>query len=123
VPVPARYRRPAASRPAGSSPGESENGNLAKIEAYREQAQLFADVAEFDSRAHRDEVMESVVADFRVIELMKNSSPADMRPIRYAGFETFIGTRQISEPVLCEAIRGVREPDSSGRQPVLWPVL
>lgn len=93
MPGPARCRRPVASRLAGSSPGESQNRDLAKIEAYRELAQLFADVAEFDLRAHRDEVMERVMADSRVIEQMKIDSRADMSLMRYAGFETFVEAR------------------------------
>ncbi|MEP6464304.1 MAG: DUF1428 family protein, partial [Frankiaceae bacterium] len=39
---------------------------------------LTAAVAEFSSRAHRDEVMGNVLADPRVEALMQGESPADM---------------------------------------------
>ncbi len=51
---------------------------------------LTAAVAEFESRAHRDEVMEKVMADPRVKELMEGEELADMSQMRYGGFETFV---------------------------------
>ena len=50
---------------------------------------LTAAVAEFTSRAHRDEVMEKVLADPRVKEL-EGQEVADMSAMRYGGFETLV---------------------------------
>lgn len=43
-------------------------------------------VAEFRSRAHRDEVMK----DPRVVELVEGEELADMSQLRYGGFATFV---------------------------------
>jgi len=51
---------------------------------------LTAAVAEFTSRAHRDEVMERVLRDQRVVELMEGEPLADMAGMRYGGFRTFV---------------------------------
>jgi uncharacterized protein YbaA (DUF1428 family) len=51
---------------------------------------MTAAVAEFTSRAHRDEVMERVLADPRVKALMEGESPADMCRMRYGGFVPFV---------------------------------
>ena len=51
---------------------------------------LTAAVADFASRAHRDEVMAKVLADPRVTELMEGEPLADMSEMRYGGFETFV---------------------------------
>ena len=51
---------------------------------------MTAAVAEFTSRAHRDEVMERVLADPRVKALMEGESPADMSRMRYGGFAPFV---------------------------------
>ena len=51
---------------------------------------LTAAVAEFRSRAHRDEVMAKVLADPRVTTLMEGEQLADMDQMRYGGFETFV---------------------------------
>lgn len=51
---------------------------------------LTAAVAEFDSRAHRDAVMERVMADERVTALMAADSPADMSRMRYGGFRPLL---------------------------------
>jgi uncharacterized protein YbaA (DUF1428 family) len=51
---------------------------------------LTAAVAEFASRAHRDEVMEKVLKDPRVRALMEGEQLADMGRMRYGGFETFV---------------------------------
>jgi len=61
-------------------------------EALRVQAGelLTAAVAEFDSRAHRDEVMEKVMKDPRVAELMEGEGLADMGKMQYGGFQTFV---------------------------------
>lgn len=53
-------------------------------------AAMTAAVAEFTSRAHRDEVMERVLADPRVKALMEGESPADMSRMRYGGFAPFV---------------------------------
>lgn len=51
---------------------------------------LTAAVAEFDSRAHRDEVMGAVMEDPRVKEVMDGEQLADMSLMRYGRFETFV---------------------------------
>jgi len=51
---------------------------------------LTAAVVEFESRAHRDEVMQKVMQDPRVAELMKEESIANMEQMRYGGFETIV---------------------------------
>jgi len=52
---------------------------------------LTAAVAEFESRAHRDEVMEKVMEDPRVTELVEREPLTDMSKMRYGGFQTFVG--------------------------------
>lgn len=49
-----------------------------------------AAVAEFSSRAHRDEVMEKVMADPRVKEMTEGEEIADMSGMRFGGFETLV---------------------------------
>jgi uncharacterized protein YbaA (DUF1428 family) len=51
---------------------------------------LTAAVAEFESRAHRDEVMDKVMKDPRVTELVEGGQVADMSQMRYGGFKTFV---------------------------------
>lgn len=51
---------------------------------------MTAAVAEFTSRAHRDEVMGRVMADPRVTALLEGESPADMSRMRYGGFAPLI---------------------------------
>jgi uncharacterized protein YbaA (DUF1428 family) len=51
---------------------------------------LTAAVAEFESRAHRDEVMDKVMKDPRVTELLDGEPLADMGEMRYGGFQTFV---------------------------------
>ncbi|MBA2240595.1 MAG: DUF1428 family protein [Solirubrobacterales bacterium] len=51
---------------------------------------LTSAVAEFESRAHRDDVMARVLEDPRVKELMTQESPARMDKMRYGGFETIV---------------------------------
>jgi uncharacterized protein YbaA (DUF1428 family) len=51
---------------------------------------LTAAVAEFESRAHRDEVMDKVMKDSRVTEMVAGDEIADMSQMRYGGFETFV---------------------------------
>jgi uncharacterized protein YbaA (DUF1428 family) len=53
---------------------------------------MTAAVAEFDSRAHRDEVMENVMKDPRVVAMTEDEEEqiADMSAMRYGGFETFV---------------------------------
>ena len=51
---------------------------------------LTAAVAEFDSREHRDRVMEAVLKDPRVTALMEGEQLADMSRMRYGGFATFV---------------------------------
>jgi uncharacterized protein YbaA (DUF1428 family) len=50
---------------------------------------LTAAVAEFDSRAHRDEVMEKALADPRV-KSQEGEELTDMSQMRYGGFATFV---------------------------------
>lgn len=49
-----------------------------------------AAVAEFSSRAHRDEVMDKVMADPRVKEMTDGEEIADMSGMRFGGFQTFV---------------------------------
>ncbi len=51
---------------------------------------LTAAVAEFESRAHRDEVMAKVMADPRVTEMIEGEQVADMSQMRYGGFQAFV---------------------------------
>ena len=51
---------------------------------------MTAAVAEFESRAHRDEVMGKVMEDPRVKELIEAEQLAEMSKMRYGGFETFV---------------------------------
>jgi len=51
---------------------------------------LTAGVVEFESRAHRDEVMKNVMDDPRVGEMMKEEELADMKRMSYGGFEMFV---------------------------------
>jgi uncharacterized protein YbaA (DUF1428 family) len=51
---------------------------------------LTAAVAEFESRAHRDEVMDKVMKDPRVTEMAEAEQIADMSQMRYGGFQTFV---------------------------------
>jgi uncharacterized protein YbaA (DUF1428 family) len=51
---------------------------------------LTAAVAEFESRAHRDEVMDKVMNDPRVTEMVDGEQIADMSRMRYGGFQTFV---------------------------------
>ena len=53
-------------------------------------ALLTAAVAEFESRAHRDEVMDKVMKDPRVTEMVGAEQIADMSQMRYGGFQTFV---------------------------------
>lgn len=56
-----------------------QNGNL-----------LTAAVVDFESRAHRDEVMGKVMEDPRVTEMAEQEQLADMSLMSYGGFETFV---------------------------------
>jgi len=47
-------------------------------------------VAEFESRAHRDEVMDKVMKDPRVTDMVAGEQIADMSRMRYGGFQTFV---------------------------------
>jgi uncharacterized protein YbaA (DUF1428 family) len=51
---------------------------------------LTAAVVDFESRAHRDDVMGKVMEDPRVAELVAGEQLADMSRMRYGGFETFV---------------------------------
>jgi uncharacterized protein YbaA (DUF1428 family) len=51
---------------------------------------LTAAVAEFDSRAHRDEVMAKVMQDPRVKALTDGDQLAAMDQMRYGGFELLV---------------------------------
>ncbi len=51
---------------------------------------MTAAVVEFDSREHRDEVMEKVMKDPRVVAMTEAEELADMSAMRYGGFETFV---------------------------------
>lgn len=51
---------------------------------------LTAAVAEFESRAHRDAVMDRVMKDPRVTEMVEGDQIADMSQMRYGGFQTLV---------------------------------
>ena len=51
---------------------------------------LTAALAEFESRAHRDAVMEKVMNDPRVTDLNEGDVLAHMDQMRYGGFQTFV---------------------------------
>ncbi len=52
---------------------------------------LTAAVVEFESRAHRDAVMEQAMADPRIVAMSEeDTGVADMAQMRYGGFETFV---------------------------------
>jgi uncharacterized protein YbaA (DUF1428 family) len=51
---------------------------------------MTAAVAEFETRAHRDEVMGKVMKDPRVTALEEGQDIADMSRMRFGGFETFV---------------------------------
>jgi uncharacterized protein YbaA (DUF1428 family) len=51
---------------------------------------LIAAVVDFESRAHRDDVMGKVMEDPRLAELVEGEQLADMSRMRYGGFETFV---------------------------------
>jgi uncharacterized protein YbaA (DUF1428 family) len=59
--------------------------------AVDDGAVLTAAVAEFASRAHRDEVMDKVLSDPRVTQLMAGEPVTDMTQMRYGGFAAFVG--------------------------------
>lgn len=50
---------------------------------------LTAAIAEFDSRSHRDEVMEKAMEDPRVKEML-GEELADMSQMKFGGFETLV---------------------------------
>jgi uncharacterized protein YbaA (DUF1428 family) len=58
--------------------------------AVEEGRVMTAAVVEFDSRAHRDEVMDKVMKDDRVAALTQGDDLADMQQMRYGGFKTFV---------------------------------
>ncbi len=51
---------------------------------------LTAAVVDFESRAHRDEVMAKVMEDSRVKAMMDVEPITDMEQMRYGGFQTFV---------------------------------
>ncbi len=65
----------------GDDPGEGFAAGEGEV--------LTAAVAEFTSRAHRDEVMAKVLEDPRVTTLERRPL-ADMTRMRYGGFATFV---------------------------------
>jgi uncharacterized protein YbaA (DUF1428 family) len=50
---------------------------------------LTSAVAEFESRAHRDEVMDKVMKDPRVTDMVGGEQIADLSRMRHGGFQTF----------------------------------
>jgi uncharacterized protein YbaA (DUF1428 family) len=69
---------------------EFRGDDLGERFAVGEGEVLTAAVAEFESRAHRDEVMGKVMQDPRVVALTEGDEIADMSGMRYGGFETFV---------------------------------
>lgn len=70
----------------------SADGTVSFTEAVPLESEevLTAAVVEFESRAHRDEVMQKVMEDPRVVELMEEEPIANMQQMRYGGFETIV---------------------------------
>jgi uncharacterized protein YbaA (DUF1428 family) len=66
----------------GDDPGDGFDAGPGEV--------LTAAVAEFRSRAHRDEVMAKVMQDARVTALAQRDPLADMSRMRYGGFRTFV---------------------------------
>jgi uncharacterized protein YbaA (DUF1428 family) len=64
--------------------------DLGESLAVTEGTVLTAAVAEFESREHRDEVMERVLNDPRVVRLIEGEQVADMDRMRYGGFRVFV---------------------------------
>ena len=69
---------------------EFRGDDLAENFTVQEGELLTAAVAEFESRAHRDEVMEKVLQDSRVAEMTEREPLTDMSQMRYGGFQTFV---------------------------------
>ena len=100
LPVPAKnieaYRRQAttfgqvAKQHGALSYREFRGDDLGDNFEVQDGELLTAAVAEFNSRAHRDEVMEKVMKDPRVTELVEGEELAHMDQMRYGGFQTFV---------------------------------
>ncbi|MBA2683538.1 MAG: DUF1428 domain-containing protein [Gemmatimonadaceae bacterium] len=64
--------------------------SLAKAVTLARGEVLTAAVAEFSSRRHRDRVMKRMLADPRVQRMMEQKPIANMKQMRYGGFETLV---------------------------------
>jgi hypothetical protein len=71
-------------RRSGRSPRSMGRSAIASFAA------TISAVAEFESRAHRDEVMEKVMQDPRVTEMLEGEQIAHMSKMRYGGFHAFV---------------------------------
>ena len=69
---------------------EFRGDDLGEAWTVRDGEVLTAAVAEFESRAHRDAVMDKVMKDPRVSKLMEREQLADMEQMRYGGFEVLV---------------------------------
>jgi uncharacterized protein YbaA (DUF1428 family) len=69
---------------------EFRGDDLGESLQVEEGRRLTAAVVEFESRAHRDEVMDKVMKDSRVTAMVGQPELADMSQMRYGGFETFV---------------------------------
>lgn len=69
---------------------EFRGDDLAENMQVQDGDLLTAAVAEFGSRAHRDEVMDKVMNDPRVTEMVEREPLAHMDQMRYGGFQTFV---------------------------------
>jgi uncharacterized protein YbaA (DUF1428 family) len=113
---PSRASRRIGSRPTpsgqvvreygGLSYREFRGGDLGDALKTADCELLTAAVAEFESRAHRDEVMEKVLEDPRVTALEEGEQVTDMGQMRYGGFETF------STPSACRRVSPPHRPGS-----------
>ncbi len=73
----------------------SDGGDsLLKAAPIDDGEMLTAALMEFESRAHRDEVMKILMADPRMKALEEQGQIADMSKMRYGGFEVFIEAKQ-----------------------------
>jgi len=67
-------------------------GGISYLQAVEvnEDEVLTVAVAEFKSRAHRDEVMQKVMADERIKSMEDEEPLADMTRMHYGGFQQFV---------------------------------
>ena len=85
-------RRKEKSWPPASAYREFLGDDLDDALKVAEGELLTSAVAEFESRAHRDEVMDRVMKDPRVTDMVGGEQIADMSRMRYGGFQAFVNS-------------------------------